>query len=223
MSKKRVRTIAMILPLVLMSSCAPALIAGSIGGAILAVPATSWLMDPPKDHHLITAIYKSNSLKDAVIHAWNRVRLYENPVDSSEGLEKVLAVSGKLSVWSGAEVQDMIENGKDVIELTVQRGYSPDDTYQVTITLHARTLKNPENWIVAVPPPVVVRNPEKRIISPPPVVVKKPVVKKPVVMDQWIGGPAIDTPPVDSSSPAESGSSPKTETPSVDHWIGGPN
>lgn len=65
--------IALVLPLILMSSCAPALIAGSIGGAILAVPATSWLMDPPKDNHLVTAVYKSTSLDDAVVHAWNRV------------------------------------------------------------------------------------------------------------------------------------------------------
>ena len=149
-----IRKIAVLLPLVALSSCAPALIAGSIGGAILAVPATSWLMEPPQDNHLITAVFKSNSLDDAVIQAWNRVRLYESPVLSSKGLQKVLLVAKRLNVWEGAEVQDMIENGKDVIELTIQRGFKPDDSYQVTIALHARTLKNPENWLVAPPPPV---------------------------------------------------------------------
>lgn len=113
----------------------------------------------------------------------------------------------------------MIENGKDVIELTVQREFSPSNVYQVTITLHARSLKNPENWLVAPKPPVVLVKKVKPVIKPviKPVLVKKTVKKIPVVhvtpntppVDHWIGGPTST-----SGTP---------NTPPVDHWIGGPN
>jgi hypothetical protein len=121
-----------------LNACAPALIAGSIGGAILAVPATSYLMEPPDTKIEMAASGSGASPDYAIVRAFNALRPTLGSKKNTLIVGHVLKEMGNVKPVAGVVIKKVVDYKKDTMSITIKLAENSVSTYDATIHYYVR-------------------------------------------------------------------------------------
>ncbi len=121
-----------------LNACAPALIAGSIGGAILAVPATSYLMEPPDIKIEMASSGSGSSPDSAIVRAFNALRPTIGAKKNTLIVGKVLKEMRKVKPVAGVVIKKVVDYKKDTMSITISLAQNALRTYDATVHYYVR-------------------------------------------------------------------------------------